>query len=136
MQMPFRLSAAGCAALTIALVVGGAAEAATISHVDAERRISDMERDHASFLAKFPAMAAVDDALRGDCAQRVSGHATDDAFCRCASAVTVSLWRSGVDPKMIGRLQDYLNGSGALKPADFLRFQGPELYRPLCELGG
>jgi hypothetical protein len=133
--MSVRFSGAGLGALIIALFIGASAEAASLSHAEAEKRVSDMEREHAAFLAKFPGMTAVDDAIRGDCAQKVSGHTRDDAFCRCGSAVTVSLWRSGIDPKMIGRLQDYLNGAGGLKAGDFLQFQGPELYQPLCAVG-
>jgi len=106
----------------------------TISKSDAQRRVSQMEADEGALVAKLPAIAQIDQVVRDDCAQKVSGHTSSDSFCTCGAAVTISLWRSGVDPKMIDRLRDFLNGTGTLKAADFVQFEGPELYRPLCAL--
>jgi len=109
--------------------------AAAISREDARARVAAMEKSHAELLAKLPSLVRIDQVVRDDCAAKVTGHTSSDGFCECASAVTMSLWRTGVDPKMIGRLKDFLNGTGDLQAPAFVKFEGPELYRPLCELG-
>ena len=121
-------------AVALALATSSQAMAVTISKSDAQRRVSQMETDEGALIGKLPALAQIDQVVRDDCAQKVPGHASSDSFCTCGAAVTISLWRSGVDPKMIDRLRDFLNGAGTLKAADFVKFEGPELYRPLCAL--
>ncbi len=123
------------AALAFAGLMVSTGGAATIGKSEARARVVAMEKEQADLLAKLPGLLPVDQAVREDCAAKVSGHASTDKFCTCGSAVTMSLWRSGIDPRMLGRLKDYLNGSGDLKAPDFVQFEGPELYRPLCELG-
>ena len=122
------------AAIASAALLVSAASAATISKAEAQARVGAFEKDQAELLAKLPGLLQIDQVVRDDCAAKVSGHTSTDSFCRCGSAVTMSLWRSGVDPKMIGRLKDFLSGSGDLKAPDFVKFEGPELYRPLCDL--
>jgi hypothetical protein len=122
------------AGLAAALMVS-TASAATISKSEAHNSVAMMEDGNASLLARFPGLLPIDQVVREDCAAKVPGHTSTDKFCTCATAVTMSLWRSGADPKMIARLKDFLNGSGDLKAQDFVKFEGPELYRPICELG-
>ena len=123
-------------AICVASVLAAStADAQSISKAEAQNRVLAMERDQESLLAKLPALGPIDQVVRDDCAAKAPGHTGADSFCTCAAAVTMSLWRSGVDPKMIDRLKDFLNGAGTLKAPDFLSFQGPELYQPLCELG-
>jgi hypothetical protein len=122
-------------AISLACLIGVSANAATISKAQAQAQVAAMEKDQADLLAKAPGLLQIDQVVRDDCASKVPGHSSSDKFCTCASAVTMSLWRSGIDPKMVGRLKDVLNGSGELKAPDFVKFEGPELYRPLCELG-
>jgi hypothetical protein len=119
--------------MAAAVMTAGAAWAGTISKAEARNRVTDIQQDHEAILAKYPALAEIDQVVRDDCAAKVPGHTSSDSFCKCAGSVTMSLWRSGVDPKMIERLQAYVAGSGDLKAADFVRYEGPELYSPLCE---
>jgi hypothetical protein len=116
-------------------LVVSTAGADTISRPEAQRRIASAETAEDGFLASLPALRPVDQVVRNDCAAKVTGHTATDSFCICAAAVTVSLWRSGIDPRMVDRLSAFVNGSGALTASDFVKFEGPELYRPLCELG-
>ena len=110
---------------------GGSAQ--TISREEARRRVEEVERYHRAALAKFPAFAELDQVIRDDCALKVSGHTNSDKFCECVSALTMQLWLTGADPNLFKLLEGYLNGTGSLKPGDFVRYEGPELYKPLCE---
>ena len=110
--------------------------AGTISKAEAQRSVSAIEKDQETLLAKIPALGQIDQVVRDDCAAKVPGHTGNDSFCTCGAAVTMSMWRSGVDPKMLDRLKDFVNGTGTLKSTDFVKYEGPELYRPLCQLAG
>jgi hypothetical protein len=123
------------AAVAATALMTSSAGADTISKGDAQARVAAVEKDHDGLLAKLPGLRPIDQVVRNDCAAKVPGHTDTDKFCTCASAITMSLWRSGIDPKMIDRLKNFLNGAGALQAPDFVKFEGPELYRPLCELG-
>jgi hypothetical protein len=70
--------------------------------------------------------------IRSDCAAKNEGTVATGEFCGCASAVTMSLWRSGVDPNMMPRLNDYLRNPTEAAAAAFLQYQGRELYKPIC----
>ena len=94
--------------------------------------VAGFQKDQAALLAKFPALAKVDEAIRADCAAQNEGKLLSGDFCGCASAVTMSLWRSGMDPKMLTRLTDYINNPTDEGANEFVQYQGPELYRPLC----
>lgn len=95
--------------------------------------VASMQRETDAVIQKFPRMGDVDSAIRGDCETKNEGRGADSDFCRCASAVTISLWRSGIDPQMVPRLAAYLNSPGA-SAGSLLTYQGPELYRPMCNL--
>lgn len=123
------------AAISATAMLLSTASAATISKNEAKTRVASMERDQDELLAKLPGLRQIDQVIRDDCAAKVPGHDSADSFCTCGAAVTMSLWRSGIDPNMIGRLKDFLNGSGTIQASDFVKFEGPELYRPLCEFG-
>ena len=43
----------------------------------------------------------------------------------------MDLWRSGIDSNMLKRLADYVNDPAAGHATDLLKYQWPELYRPL-----
>jgi hypothetical protein len=98
----------------------------------AQKMVADTMEQQVALLAKFPALGLIDNALRSECAAQNQGRIATGAFCGCASAITVSLWRSGVDPNMIPRINDFLRAPTEAGAATFLRFQGPELYRPIC----
>jgi hypothetical protein len=117
------------AAASMCLVTPGATEAA-----DRKTRqlVAGFTKDQVTLLARLPALVAIDTAIRGDCAAKNAGQSASGAFCGCASAVTMGLWRSGMDPKMMPRLADYLANPTEKGAKSFLLYQGPELYRPLC----
>jgi hypothetical protein len=94
--------------------------------------VAGFTSDQATLLTKFPALVRIDGVIRSDCAAKNEGKLATDEFCGCASAVAMSLWRSGLDPKMMPRLNAYLTDPTEAGAAAFLQYQGPELYRPLC----
>jgi hypothetical protein len=98
----------------------------------AQQMVASMAKEQATLLAKFPALSQVDNIIRSDCAAKSKGKLATGDFCGCASAVTMSLWRSGMDPKMMPRLNEYLRDPTTSRAAAFLQYQGPELYRGIC----
>ncbi len=98
----------------------------------AQEMVAGMVKDQSALIVRFPALAQIDGVIRSDCAVKNDGNLSTGDFCGCASAVTVGLWRSGVDPKMMPRLNDYLKNPTEAGAKAFLQYQGPELYRPIC----
>jgi hypothetical protein len=119
--------------MAASLLAGPSANAAT--NRNAAAMVAAAQTDYDALLKKFPALEPIDQVLRDDCASKVPGHKSSDGFCKCGAAVTMALWRTGADPKMVGRLTDFLNGKGELTAEDFVKFEGPELYKPVCEAG-
>jgi hypothetical protein len=122
-----------CALLCLPIAsIAGVATAGMISSKEAQQKVAGMERENAEFLAKVPALQPIENVVKDDCAAKAPGQTSTGAFCECAAAVTMELWRSGIDPKMLQRLTDYINSSGASAASDFTKYEGPELYAPLC----
>jgi len=107
-------------------------QAAVAGNRQAQERVAGFKRDQAALIARFPALSQIDTAVRDDCASQNKGKLATDDFCGCAAAVTTGLWRSGMDPNMVPRLTAYLNNPTESGAKEFLKYQGPELYRPLC----
>ena len=103
------------------------------SSTRARDTVASMQREADVIIQKFPRLGSIDSAIRRDCEEKNEGRGADSDFCRCASAVTISLWRSGIDPEMVPRLTAYLNSPDA-SAGSLLTYQGPELYRPMCNL--
>ena len=99
----------------------------------AQEMVAGLTQEQATILSKFPALAQIDSEIRADCSAKNKGRLPTDDFCGCASAVTMSAWRSGIDPNMVPRLTEYLKNPTADAAKAFLQYQGPELYRGLCE---
>ena len=123
------------ASLTTFVLTVLSCESATAqgSSIRARDTVASMQREADVIIQKFPRLGDVDSAIRSDCEAKNEGRGADSDFCRCASAVTISLWRSGIDPQMVPRLTAYLN-SPAASAGSLLIYQGPELYRPMCTL--
>jgi hypothetical protein len=132
-QMP-RIHAASLGLLALAILISNSA-AAQDSSAKARSLVAEMQRDSDGLIQKFPRMSEVDAAIRNDCETKNEGRRADSDFCRCASAVTLGLWRSGADPQMVPRLAIYLNSPNA-SAASLMTYQGPELYSPICGLAG
>jgi hypothetical protein len=94
--------------------------------------VRDAEAQQAQLLARVPRLAEIDAAIRDDCAVKNPRFPRESAFCACAAAITMRVWRSGIDPQMLPRLLDFANGRGEATAQSFLAYQGPELYRPVC----
>lgn len=123
-------------ALACALAAVGTASIAwsqTISARTARERVAAARESSEAIYQSFPRLLEIDAVIRRDCAEKNQGKAADSDFCTCGSALTMSLWRSGMDPQMVPRLQAFLNTPGS-SAEEFLNYQGPELYAPLCGL--
>jgi hypothetical protein len=108
------------------------AASAAISAQDALQRVIHAEREEGAFLVQYPMLRPVDAAVRNACATKAAGKAPTGGYCTCAAAVVMSAWRSGVDPNMLRRLSAYANAPDPDAASALLRYQGPELYAPLC----
>jgi len=124
--------------MCLALALGVAATPALaakpkLSPREARERVERIELNHQMLLLKFPRLSQIDQEIQGQCGRRVLDQPDTPTYCRCASAVTMAAWRVG-DPNMLNRLVEFTEQRGDHSPADFLAYQGPELYRPLCDL--
>jgi hypothetical protein len=106
-------------------------QAQTISPRAARERVDAARQGAEALYQSFPRLREIDSVIRQDCSEKNHGKSADSEFCGCASAITMSLWRSGVDPNMVPRLQAFLNEPDASADS-FVAFQGPELYGPIC----
>ena len=99
-------------AARVVLVAAFVSAMVPVSSAGANRKAKEMVgnavREQIDLLAKFPALAQIDGVIRGDCAAKNNGKDAKDEFCGCAAAITMTLWLSGADPKMVPRLQTYL----------------------------
>lgn len=120
----------------VVLVAAFVSAFAPISSASANRKAKEMVGNAVSeqidLLARFPALTQIDGVIRSDCAANNNGKDAKGEFCGCAAAITMGLWRTGVDPKMVPRLQTYLEKPTEDGAAEFLKYQGPELYVPIC----
>ena len=95
-------------------------------------RASEADLDEA--LAAHPAYRAVADGISADCAEKLPDDARIGSFCRCATAVTFSLWRSKIDGgDMLDKMNPYLQNPTASGVTELVRYQGPGFYKSACE---
>ncbi|WPZ02636.1 hypothetical protein T8S45_07170 [Blastomonas marina] len=99
----------------------------------AKKIVAEMIERQTSLLQQYPSLSLIDNVVRADCSARSDQKAPSSEFCGCASAVTMNLWMSGMDPKMIDRLNAFLQQPSEDAAQEFAAYQGPELYAPLCE---
>ena len=100
----------------------------------ARKMVAEMAETRDRLLEKHPAITLIDDAVRKDCVAKGTGAKSDGEYCSCASAVVFGLWMSGIDPKMVGRLNEFLQQPSEQAASAFTNYQGPELYSPLCSM--
>jgi hypothetical protein len=102
--------------------------------VELQNRLRTSESDLNEALAKHPAYQAVADGIAADCAGKLPGDARISGFCRCATAVTFTIWRSKIDSgAMLENMNTYLHNPTDAGVAALLRNQGPSLYQSACE---
>lgn len=126
---------------SVSIIVAGtmlvaAVGSAAAANRKAQEMVSGLAKEQDELLAQFPALAPIDSEIRMDCAAKNRGKVAIGDFCGCASAVTMGLWRSGVDPNMVPRINAFLKSPTDAGTKDFLRYQGPELYRGICNEAG
>lgn len=103
----------------------------------AEDKLSDAYTDMTAQIALLtnqnPALSDLRVLLMGDCRenfpQMQEPHQSE--FCLCGSRLTMTLWLR--DQDMNKRLNDYIESPSEDGLADFLNYQGPELYQPFCD---
>lgn len=134
MSIPFSFRLISAALICVAGI--STAAMAQGSRRSAQDMVHQAETQHGRLLEQAPRLREIDAAIRTDCAAKADRTVSDSAFCGCAVAVTMMLWRSGADPQMPPRLLDFANGRGEATAESFLAYQGPELYRPICSLAG
>jgi len=92
------------------------------------------ESDLAAALAAHPSYQVVVDGIAADCAYKLPEDAKISGFCRCAAAVTFSIWRSRVDDgDMLNRLNLYLRNPTTDEVADLLHYADVGIYKSACE---
>lgn len=121
----------GTGAALLFASIAAASVPQSISIREARERVAAAIQSSDALNQRFPRLLEIHSVVRADCAAKNEGQTNDSEFCICASAVTMSLWRSGIDPQMAPRLQTFLNTSEA-SAEPFVTYQGPELYAPLC----
>jgi hypothetical protein len=115
-------------ACSVALsLVGATADAEASSR--GERFVADSEKNLDDLIAKVPPLADIKKVVVDDCKTKTTR--TDaDAFCTCGAATTINLWRA--DDKMRDRLTRYIANPSPSAASEFVKYEGPELYSPVC----
>lgn len=122
------------AMVVVALQVSStSATAQTITHQQAADKVMADQVALEDLYEHVPRLRQIGDVVRKDCGAKNGGRTAGSWFCSCAAAVTMRLWRSGVDPSMILRLRSFVSDPAA-SPDKFTAFEGPELYGQLCHL--
>jgi hypothetical protein len=95
-------------------------------------KLSESDLDAA--LVAHPSYRAVVDGIATDCAHKLPDDAKMDGFCRCAAAVTFSIWRSRVDDgDMLNRLNLYIRNPTPAEVQDLLNYADVGIYKSACE---
>ena len=85
-------------------------------------------------LAAHPSYQVIVDGIATDCTQKLPDDAKISGFCRCAAAVTFSIWRSRVDDgDMLNRLNLYIRNQTPAEVQDLLQYADVGIYKTACE---
>jgi hypothetical protein len=94
-----------------------------------EKFVAESEKNLDELIVKVPALGDINKVVVDDCKAKTSR--TDaGAFCACGAAITINLWRT--DEKMRGRLTTYIANPSLTSASEFVKYEGPELYSPVC----
>ena len=105
-----------------------------MSQAEAAQKLTEIRIWNAMLLEAKPALMDVEVAVSGDCQQKLSADADFVTYCSCARAVVMHLWMNSGSEPMRARVEAYAADPSSMTPADFLNYQGPELYKPFCDL--
>lgn len=108
--------------------------AQTMSHAEAGQMLTEIRIWNAQLLEAKPVLANVEAALTDDCREKLSADADFVSYCSCARAVVMYLWLRTGSEQMETLVQSYVADPSSMTPADFLKYQGPELYKPFCDI--
>lgn len=126
---------AGAAALLfVACAVPATARDAQSSSSEVQTQLTALRVWNSETLKQYPALMDVEAAVTGDCRAKLAPGVNFVDYCSCARAVTMNLWMTAGDEQMVERLKTYAANPNSGKPEDFLQYQGPELYKPFCDL--
>ena len=121
------------AAMAMGLLVVAPSRADTPAEPTPKETMYALQIWNSQVLEKQPALMKVEASVLGDCRAKAPQSINWVAYCSCAKALVMRMWLSGIDPAMVKRVNDYAVDPKSADPDDFLKYQGPELYRPLCE---
>jgi hypothetical protein len=125
---------AASAALAAFVCLPAVGHAQTMSSAQAGQMLTDIRLWNAQLLEAKPALADVETALTGDCREKLPADADFVSYCSCARAVVMYLWLRTDSEQMETLVESYVADPSSMTPADFLKYQGPELYKPFCDL--
>lgn len=127
------------AALSAALVASFCLPSAglakeNMSQAEAAQKLAEILVWNAQLLEAKPALMDVEAAISGDCREKLPAEADFVSYCSCARAVVMHLWMNSGSEPMQARVETYAANPSSMTPMDFLKYQGPELYKPFCDL--
>ncbi len=126
--------AACVVALAAFVCLPGVGNAQTMSKAEAAQKLTEVQVWNAQLLEAKPALMDVETAVFGDCREKLSENANFVSYCSCARAVVMYLWLNTGSEQMEAVIDSYVADPSSMAPADFLQYQGPELYKPFCDL--
>lgn len=124
-------TAAALAAFVCLPVVG---HAEPLTQAEAAQRLTALRIWNAQLLEAKPALIDVQVAVTGDCRENLPVDADYVSYCSCARAVVMYLWMNTGSEQMEALVESYAANPSSMNPADFLQYQGPELYNPFCDI--
>jgi hypothetical protein len=125
---------AACVALAASVCLPAVGHAQTMSNAEAARMLTEIRVWNAQLLEAKPALMDVEAAVLGDCRDKLPADADFVSYCSCARAVVMHLWLNTGSEQMETLIDSYVADPSSMTPADFLQYQGPELYKPFCDL--
>jgi len=121
------------AALALICLVSSLAGAAAADPASPKETFASLRVWNFELLKQQPALMNVEAAVLGDCRAKAPSSVNVLEYCSCARALVMNMWLSGADPAMVQRVKAYAIDPKSADAADFLKYQGPELYKPFCE---
>ena len=105
-----------------------------MSQAEAAQQLIGLRVWNAQLLEAKPALMDVEAAVNGDCRSKLPAEADFVSYCSCARAVVMYLWMNSGSEQMTALVESYVADPSSMMPADFLKYQGPELYKSFCDL--
>ena len=133
-KMVMKGAALGAALVASVCLPSGGRAQELMNQVEAAQKLAEIRIWNAQLLEAKPALVDVEAAISGDCRAKLPAEADFVTYCSCARAVVMYLWMNSGSEPMQARVETYAANPSSMTPADFLKYQGPELYKPFCDL--